>query len=231
VTPNPVLAALDSFPGAFAADYLRGTNFTTLLVEVDYPVSRPPTPDVLTVLEQRLFERCDKLDVVVVLDDAIPDARFPAVLSTEDVQDIEDEFRDAFSDAVAKTAVAYVLYTLGSHEEDENNAVILGIAHRGGSVVLFVENADAHGGALYGDEDLEGHGLVHEAGHLLGLVNSGVPMVQDHEDQFHPFHTTDVDCVMFWSIGGGVLAPRLGDPGFAAFGPLCVQDVQAFGGL
>jgi hypothetical protein len=231
VTPSPQVAARNAEPGAFAADYLRSTHFTTLLVEVDYPLSRPPSLAVLQLLEQRLFERCDKLDVVVVLDDPIPDSRFPAVLSTADVQDIEDEYRDTFPDLTTRTAAAYLLYTLGNHEDDVGNAVILGIAHRGGSVALFVENADSSGGALYSDEDFEAHGVVHELGHLLGLVNGGVPMVEPHEDLRHPYHTVDRDCVMYWSIGGGgPVTPHLGDPDFAAFGAYSTQDVQAFGG-
>jgi len=76
VTPNPRAAAVDSGPGAFAADYLRATVFTRLVVEVDYPASRPPTQASLDLLRDRLIERCDKPDgVEVVADDAIPTSR------------------------------------------------------------------------------------------------------------------------------------------------------------
>jgi len=230
VRPSPVTAARTSEPGAFAADYLRGTHFTTLVVEVDHPQSRPPTPQVLALLEQRLEEHCDKADVLVFADDAIPDGRFPDTLDVEDVQDIEDEFRDTFSDEPSGRAAMYLLYTLGRSADDEEDAAVLGIAHRGGSVALFVENADLLSDALFTPIDFEAHGSVHEAGHLLGLVDGGTPMVVDHEDEEHPFHTVDEDDVMFWSFGGDPTGPHFGHPAFAQFGPYTTQDMEAFGG-
>src|SRR5262245_42496698 len=118
ITPSPLLAARNAEPGAFAADYIRGTNFTHLVIEVDYPESRPPTPEALDFLRERLLERVEKLDVVIVVDDAIPDDRFPFSLSVGDVQDIEDEFRDTVSDLSTKTAAAYLLYVHGKSDDD-----------------------------------------------------------------------------------------------------------------
>jgi hypothetical protein len=230
VTPNPVSAASFSDPGDFAADYLRGTHFTALEVEVDFPSSRPPTPAVLALLEERLLERCDKVDVAVVLDDAIPDARFPAVVSIGDLHDIEEEYRDDWSDSASDTAVMYLLYSLGQADAATGGSAVLGVAHRGASVALFVEQVDDAGDIFFTDEDFEGHSVVHEAGHLLGLVNGGTPMVQDHEDEDHPYHSEDEDCVMYWAVGGGALSPHLGDPDFARFGPFSTADMIAFGG-
>jgi hypothetical protein len=231
VAPTPLSAARNSEPGAFAADFIRGTNFTTLTIEVDYPESRPPTPAALDFLRERLLERVDKLDVVIVVDDAIPDDRFPFSLSVSEVQDIEDEYRDTVSDSSSKTAAAYLLYVRGKSDDDQGSAKVLGMAHRGGSVVLFVDNADDSTSALMTNEDFEAAGVLHELGHLLGLVNGGIPMVEDHEDLEHPFHTTDFTCVMFWLVGGIVPSGfHLGDDEFARFGPFSVQDIQAFGG-
>ena len=231
VTPNPVTAAVSAEPGAFAADYVRGTHFTTLVIEVDYPASRPPTPEAMDFLRERVLERVEKTDVIVVVDDAIPDDEFPSVLSVGDVQDLEDVYRDSYSDLGSQTAVAYLLYVLGRSTDDQGQAKVLGLAHRGGSVVLFVENADDTGGATMTAEDFEAAGVLHELGHLLGLVNGGCPMVEDHEDLEHPFHTTDIHCVMFWIVGGiAPVGPHLGDDDFATFGDASVQDLQAFGG-
>jgi hypothetical protein len=40
--------------------------------------------------------------------------------------------------------------------------------------------------------------LIHEIGHAVGLVNAGVPMVEDHEDEEHPGHDVSDECLMYW---------------------------------
>lgn len=54
------------------------------------------------------------------------------------------------------------------------------------AVLMFVEQAT----------------LVHEFGHVMGLVDNGVPMVTDHLDREHPRHCTNEDCVMYWQNEG-----------------------------
>jgi hypothetical protein len=230
VEPSPEEAATTAEAGAFAADYLRGSHFTTLVVEVDHPESRPPDLEALDFLRARLLERCDKLDVLVVVDDAIPDDRFPLAVPLATVHEIEDEHRDLFSDEATATAAAYVLYVKGSSTFDTPQGKVLGLTHRGGSLALFVSSTDASESSWYSKREYEAHTLVHEFGHLLGLVAAGVPMVDDHRDPFHPFHTSDVECVMFWVIGR-LGSPSFGEPEFARFGPHCAADTAAFGGL
>ncbi len=231
VTPNPVTAAISTGPGQFAADYLRGTNFDHLLVEIDYPQGRAPTDAARTLLEDRLLERCGKsAGVTLMLDEALPPETFLPVMSLADVQAIEDAHRSQFSNLATKTVALYVLYTTGASDEDGPNGVIVGYAHRGGSVVIFIDNATG-AGPLITDAEVEGYTLVHEIGHMLGLVNNGVPMVAWHEDLSHPAHDTNSDSVMWWKVNISAIGPSIGDPDFAQFGPECIADVQAFGGL
>ena len=42
---------------------------------------------------------------------------------------------------------------------------------------------------------MEASGIVHESGHLMGLVDGGVPMVVPHEDSTSAFHDKDPACV------------------------------------
>jgi len=44
--------------------------------------------------------------------------------------------------------------------------------------------------------------LVHEMGHALGLVNNGVPMLENHQDKEHGAHCSASKCVMFWANEG-----------------------------
>jgi hypothetical protein len=231
VTPSALTASRFSGPGDFAADYVRGTNFDTLLVEVDYPAGRAPTNAVLDLLETRLSERCDKPGgVSVFLDDAISPAEFPPVLSLGDVQDLEDEHRGFLPDLPSGTAAMYVLLVPGSSDEDDPNGVILGYGHRGGSIAIFLDNVDNGTNPFVTTEEVAGSTLVHEAGHILGLVNIGCPMATPHEDPFHPGHDADPNSLMFWILDLDPLGPDLGDPGFAQFSAACIADLQAFGG-
>jgi hypothetical protein len=232
VTPTPRTAAVEATAGAFAADYLRSTNFTRLVVEVDYPATRPPTPAALELLRDRLAERCDKPDgVVVVADDGIPESEMLSVMSIERVEGIEDRWRDTFSDLSTRTAAMYVLYVTGHSDEDANGSQILGIAHRGGSIAYFVDRAERGDDLFVTTAEIEGAGLVHEAGHLLGLVGNGVPQVRYHVDPGSYYHDVNPDCVMYYIVHVSTTEPNIGDEDFAQFDRECVDDLQAFGGL
>lgn len=45
---------------------------------------------------------------------------------------------------------------------------------------------------------VEQSSLVHEFGHAIGLVNSGLEMVSAHHDSAHGAHCTNRDCVMYY---------------------------------
>ena len=125
----------------------------------------------------------------------------------------------------------YVLYVTGHSALDEGTARILGISHRGGSFVVFIDRADRGDDLLVTTAEMEGAGLVHESGHLLGLVGSGVPMTSNHVDPHSVFHDADPNSIMFRIVQVPTTIPNLGDEDFAQFNKACVDDLQAFGGL
>jgi hypothetical protein len=231
VRPSARTAARNSGPGDFAADFLRSKNFTSMEVEIDYPEGHPPSPAAVQLLEDRLAERCDKPGgVSVVLDEAIPASEFPPILSIGDLEDLEAAHRQTFSDLGTKMAAFYVLYVTGKSNLDGQVTEVLGLAYHGSSLALFVENTDPGLNPFVTATEIEGAGIVHETGHMLGLVNGGVPMVVPHEDVSHPGHDVDPACIMYWIINLGQGGPNIGDPGFAEFNLLCAQDMAAFGG-
>lgn len=233
VTPTPVSAAKDTGPGDFAADYLRATHFDRLLVEVDYPSDRPPAPAALDLLQERLAQRCDKPGGVTVLaDDAIPVAEFPPRLAPDDLAALEDAHRDAYSDLASGTVAMYALYVHGHSSLDTAQASVIGLSYRGGSFAIFIDRApESAAPPAVTPTEIEAGSIVHEAGHLLGLVNGGVPMVRPHEEPTHRYHDGDPSCVMYFVINVPFVAPDLGDPDFMQFDPKCVEDLEAFGGL
>lgn len=231
VTPTPTSAAVRSGAGDFAADYLRRTNFTSLVVEIDHPVGRPPSPGVVALLEARLAQRCDKPDgVTVFVDDAIPVEEFPSTVSVGDLDDLEGTYRDNYADLGAREAVLYILYVKGSSDLASPGTQVLGLTYHGSSVALFVDATSPQGFGVTTAE-VEGTGLVHEAGHCLGLTGGTVPMLVDHRDEIHGYHDIDDNSVMYWIVQVPNVAPNLGDPDFAPFDANSVNDLAAFGGL
>ena len=70
------------------------------------------------------------------------------------------------------------------------------------TVALFsdtIEEADGPFGRPL-VEDVENSVLVHEVGHLLGLVNLVYQSTIDHEDPDHPGHSSNDESVMYWAV-------------------------------
>jgi hypothetical protein len=231
VAVSAVDAARESDPGRFAADYLRATHFRSIVVEVDYPLGRPPCADALDLLARRLAERCDKPGgVTVVLDDEIPAAAFPPVLGHDGLRALEDAWRDGYASRAAGEAVVYVLCVAGQSDRDTKTENVVGLSFGGSSLALFLDAADRGSDPFATTAEMQASILVHESAHLLGLVNNGVPMVVDHEDHDENHHCAEPDCIMGHQVVVDRRGPNLEDDDFAPLCPHCVEDLRAFGG-
>ena len=235
VVPSPIFAAQTSFPGEFAADFIRRVRFTKLIVEIDYAAGHAPAASVLTLLQTRIQDRCDKPGgVTVVLDDSIPLSEFKATpQNVTDIEALENAHRDNFANSNTQTEVLYILFVKGTSDIAGGGAgsQVLAITYHGSSVALFTDVAESNNSAAQTTAEVEGAALVHEAGHALGLVNGGCPMVMQHEDTTHAGHDVSSASVMYWQIKIPFVSPNIGDPTFALFGNNCELDIAAAGGL
>lgn len=98
--------------------------------------------------------------------------------------------------------VINILFTSGGFKQNgEAKPGVLGV-YIGGTnyTVIFkdaiknIENRDGLRVARFSEQSV----LVHEVGHLVGLVNNGVAPISDHHDSEHGAHCTNDKCVMFW---------------------------------
>lgn len=74
--------------------------------------------------------------------------------------------------------------------------------------------------------------LVHEIGHLAGLVDNGLTLTSDHRDDEHGAHCTNQDCIMYWTVEsttGAVdyVQQSLTNPDVVLWGDECLADAQA----
>ena len=69
-------------------------------------------------------------------------------------------------------------------------------------MAIFKDSVDEAEGFLGrpSAEEVERAVTVHEAGHLLGLVNLVYTSPIDHEDPNHKGHSNNEDSVMYWAI-------------------------------
>ena len=92
----------------------------------------------------------------------------------------------------------YFLFPAGTYNDDS----VLGVAVDASTVAVFKDSVeDAEG--FFGrpsSEEVERAVTVHEAGHLLGLVNLVYQSNIEHEDEDNPGHSNNEDSVMYWAI-------------------------------
>ena len=104
----------------------------------------------------------------------------------------------------------HILYLNGEFEDYDKT---LGLAYTGSSFAIFHEKIEDAAFLLISAQDIEKSVLVHEYGHLLGLVNNGYTSPHDHEDSEHPNHSNNEDSVMYWAVESQDLYNQLdGEP-------------------
>ncbi|MDX1509875.1 MAG: hypothetical protein R3249_00875 [Nitriliruptorales bacterium] len=116
--------------------------------------------------------------------------------------------RSTFSDAAAVSI--HVLYLRGGHHQDGEETNAIGVAWRASQFAMFPDRWAGLGGLVGSDEAIERAVLVHEWGHLLGLVNLTYTSQFDHEDSAHPGHSNNEDSVMFWQVETDLIGQLLG---------------------
>ncbi len=83
----------------------------------------------------------------------------------------------------------------------EGNSGILGVHFSGqGFAFVFKDVVTSAGGTAIDQRYVEQATAVHELGHVIGLVNNGVPLTTSYEDPSHPRHSSNSNCVMYWSV-------------------------------
>ncbi|HMV68992.1 MAG TPA: hypothetical protein PKA64_19240 [Myxococcota bacterium] len=223
---------LASAAGDFALDLLTDAVYDHIIVEVDYVGGRRPAASAMAALRRTLLAVCTKPGgVEIVVDDEIPEQGAPS-WSVDDGEQVEVDWRDRYRDPASGVAVMYMLYLDGGSDRDSSEGTILGYAYHGSSIVMFPDAIGDVGGPLGGLgllADPEEVVVAHEAGHLLGLVANGVPMVTPHQDEPHGAHDASDACLMYWAVEG----PGLGDiltRRVPTFDDACLADIEAAGG-
>jgi predicted Zn-dependent protease len=226
VAPTGVLEP-DS-PGAAAGDYLRADTYDSLLVRVDYTAGMAPVASSLAFLERELALRTNKpAGVQVVLGSELV-APIQSVYTVADCQAIERQNRTLFT--AGTQAVIYVICVPGMSDRDLQGETTLGLSDSASSFVLFEGTIQENASFVVGRDLLEGAVLLHESGHLLGLVAHGTPELTSHQDPFSAAHCTGNGCLMqAESTSWNLISAAMGR-GSVGFCEACLADLRANGG-
>ena len=129
----------------------------------------------------------------------------------------------------------YVLFLNGYLEKDGmENRQVIGASVVGTPVMVAFKDAilrssDSPTVLMF----VEQATLVHEFGHVMGLVDNGVPMVSDHLDPDHPRHCTNEECVMYWQNEGAAdlrefAAQMISTGSLVMYGEECLEDTRSY---
>lgn len=197
-------------------DHVSGERYSGILLEIDYVRGKEPDSAALGLLEDRIralaaggyLGKPDGLRVVI--DEPIEPFGSDTVHTFADLRALEPGLRSV-APMPGESAI-HMLYVDGSYEQD-GDTFVLGFASQPSWIVMFRDNLDraCASSSLLDDVALlglteevctvsEASTLVHELGHLFGLVDNGTPMVNDHRDPEHGAHDRDPECLMYWLV-------------------------------
>lgn len=212
-------------------DFLSAEDYNRLEIDLVYVEGYAPNEDALNELESFLTTRLNKPNGITIYKTEIKEpANF--TYSVNDIEQIEEKERSRSSDKEEGLLTAFVFYANKEYSENSGQYKTLGVHYAPTSMALFKSTIDDFSGGIGQPSTfkLEATVLMHEFGHALGLVNTGTPMTQDHEDASHRGHCDNDNCLMHHTVESSAFADILFGEQIPTLDDQCVQDLQANGG-
>lgn len=217
--------------GHAANDFLADSNFTELIVEIDYMEGYEPNEEALdslkTFLEQRLYK-----STVTIQDPTVIEPGNQENYTAEEIRDLEDQHRDEFTETTEDDRLAaYMIIVDGEYEQSN----VLGIAYYNTSNAFFGPAYEQASGGI-GQASrfkVEATSFRHEFGHLFGLVNidgSGTDMQNEHQDENNGHHCDNEECLMYYAMETTDLFGEFVGEDIPSLDQNCILDLQANGG-
>ena len=212
-------------PGSSAKEFLSASAYKSLKIEIQYMPGLKPHPIAIDMVIDLLGERLDKpLGIFVELNEIDPTLR--TIFTTEDLSNIESENRTVFSKG--NQLGAYILIVSGAYY----SGGILAVAYKNTSVCLFGEPLKYFSIGITDNTKakLIAMLLVHEFGHLFGLVDMGTLMQVDHLDATNGNHCDNSTCLMHHTYEANTREFIRSFADIPSFDANCIADMHANGG-
>jgi len=211
-------------PGNSAKDFLESTPYTSLQIELQYMPGFQPDPRAIAIFVDLINEKINKPGGIQVTEKEI-DPTFKTIFTLTDITDVESRSRTVYTSS--DQLGVYILFTSGMYYQGN----VVGLAYRNTSIFFFGAELNYF---LTGTQEekikLMALLLLHEFGHLLGLVDSGTPMVMNHRDKDHGNHCENDKCLMHYTYEGEKWNKERTLPENLIFDSNCSDDLRANGG-
>lgn len=210
-------------PGESNEAFVTNEEFEELIIEVQFMPGTEPEEEALAQLVSFLNQHLQKSEITV---------RDPVEISSggqnlylpSDIEEIESNNREYFTEE--NQLAAYVLFLDGEFENQD----AAGFAQFNTSFSVFHPVVDRVSGPLQSDPSkasVEATIMKHQFGHLMGLVNNGTDIVQNHHDALNGPHCTIENCLMNFRLNSANFFETLFQDIDFVLDPLCVQDLEA----
>jgi hypothetical protein len=182
--------------------YIRSDTARQLRIEIDAVSGLAPFASSQTYIRELAAGILDKPDgVTMELDETLPASGADTEWTFDALAELA---RSHASEETAGTITVQVL-ALDGHYTTEDGGSVLGLAWSHRFIALFQQDLRTNCTGLLGGFDQEACEIAernvwaHEVGHVIGLVDNGVPMVTDHRDPDHGAHDVSEGCLMYWA--------------------------------
>ena len=210
-------------------DFLAAGEYKKLTVEIQYAHGHQPSNEAVENLRNFLNERLNKPNGITIVLNAVPSPGY-TTYTLDQVRDIEEanRSRNTKRDEIS----AYFFFADADYAGNSGSSKVLGIAYESSSMVIFEKTIRDYSGGLTqpSTSALETTVLLHEFGHILGLVNNGTPMTTDHQDEPHGRHCDNTNCLMYYTAETSDIVGNLLGGGIPGLDSQCISDLRANGG-
>lgn len=210
-------------------DYLTSEHYDKLNIEIIYFEGHSPNQTALDNLETFLENRLNKPDGVHFTKKEINGSNNNSY-TVSDLEKLEEKERNLYPKD--RELAASIIYTDAGYSTDTENSKTLGVAYGRSSMAIFEPTIDDFSGGIgqVSEANLQTAVLIHEFCHVLGLVNNGTPMAQDHEDANNPGHCDNDECLMYYASNSSSMTGFIFQESVPSIDDQCLDDLKANGG-
>ncbi|MCR9227033.1 MAG: hypothetical protein NXH90_06425 [Flavobacteriaceae bacterium] len=223
--------------GASARDFLSNDTYDRLLIEIDYVTGFAPTAGAIANFEEFLRARTHK-EIIEFTYSAVTSPNEES-LSLDRVVELEEENRGEYNNGSTLAIHIYFADAPAESDDESEGLVTLGAVYRNTSMVIYESTIKdmANSSTTVSTEEIETATILHEFGHLFGLVNLSTESVNDHEDSESENHCNVDGCLMRSELQfGRSLLKQMekntskGLASIPSLGAECLLDLQKYGG-